>query len=421
MKQQIFKDFKNIDKTIVLLYLILVVVGWLSIYAADYKEVHRGIFDISTNYGKQLIWIFAAFFIGFAMLLIDVKLLQAFAYQIFAISMLVLVAVLFFGTEINASKSWFTFGQFSIQPSEFTKFTAALAIAKYINSNKNRALSFKIRLMPLVFLFIPFALVMLQNDTGTAMVFGALFFMLYREGYISGVLLSFAAAAAFLFILTLLMNEFVIIGILALIAVITAIILRNNKKEVMAVVGLFVLLSVYVYSVDYTFENVLQPHQKNRIEVLVDPNVDPLGAGYNLNQSKIAIGSGGLWGKGFLAGTQTKFDFVPEQSTDFIFCTIGEEWGWAGSAALIIIFVVFLIRIILVAEKQRSAFSRIVGYSTACLLFFHFAVNIGMTIGLVPVIGIPLPFISYGGSSLLAFTIMIFTFLKLDMKKLEML
>jgi len=276
-------------------------------------------------------------------------------------------------------------------------------------------------LTALAIIVVPVSLILLQNDTGTALVFAAFVLVLYREGYISGLLLITGAVAAFLFILTLLVNEFIIIGVIAFIGLILFLRLRNRKREQWQLVGLFVILSVYVYFVDYTFENLLQPHQKARIEVLVSEDVDLQGAGYNLHQSKIAIGSGGFWGKGYLKGTQTKYNFVPEQGTDFIFCTVGEEWGFAGSTVVIGLFVLLLVRLVNLAERQKSSFSRIYGYSVVSVLFIHFAINIGMTMGLVPIIGIPLPFFSYGGSSLWGFTILLFIFLKLDSKRLELL
>lgn len=421
MKQQFFYDFKNFDKLSVFIFLLMVFLGWLNIFAVGYKDDYQGIFDLSQNYGKQIIWIIIALVIGFTALLLDVKLLLSFAYPIYLISLILLIAVLFFGTEINASKSWFQIGGFSIQPSELVKFSTAIVLGKYISNNKHKPLTFKIRIKPFIMLFIPFALILLQNDMGTALVFSAFILVLYREGYISGSLMILFASAIVLFIFTLIFNEFFIIGGLAIAALITAIFLRKKQKEIMLVILLFFITSVYVYSVNYTFENFLQKHQKNRIEVLIDSSIDPQGVGYNLNQSKIAIGSGGLWGKGYLKGTQTKFDFVPEQSTDFIFCTIGEEWGFTGSLVIILLFLILIIRIIILAERQRSTFSRIFGYSVASLLFFHFTVNIGMTIGMMPVIGLPLPFFSYGGSSLIAFTLMIFIFLKLDAKRLDLL
>jgi rod shape determining protein RodA len=308
-----------------------------------------------------------------------------------------------------------------LQPAEFAKYATALALARYISEVKMRTLDWPARLKPLAIIALPAALIFLQNDTGTALVFAAFVLVLYREGYISGLLLTFGLIAIFLFVMTLILNEFIIIGALAVIALAGAIILRRKRREMVQLLGLFAILSVYVYSVDYAFENFLQPHQKLRIEVLINQEVDLKGAGYNLNQSKIAIGSGGFWGKGYLKGTQTKFNFVPEQGTDFIFCTIGEEWGFVGSFTIIALYILFMARLLVLAERQRSAFSRVFGYSIASILFFHFAINIGMTIGMMPVIGIPLPFFSYGGSSLWGFTVMIFTFLKLDSKRLELL
>ncbi len=421
MKQQFFYDFKNLDKIILFVLLLLVLLGWFNIYAVGFKGEDQYLLDLSKNHGKQFIWILIALLIGFTALLLDVKLLMTFANPIYAISLIVLVAVLFFGTEINSSKSWFQIGGFNIQPSELVKFSTAIAIGRFISNNKHKPLTFKIRIVPYIMLFIPFALIILQNDMGTALVFSAFILVLYREGYVSGTAMILFASAIFLFVLTLIFNEYYIIGGLAVVTIITVIILKNRKKEIVMFIILFFISSIYVYSVDYAFDNFLQKHQKNRIEVLIDSSIDPQGVGYNLTQSKIAIGSGGLWGKGYLKGTQTKFDFVPEQTTDFIFCTIGEEWGFAGSIVVISLYIILLIRLIILAERQRSVFSRIFGYSVASLLFFHFLVNIGMTLGIMPVIGIPLPFFSYGGSSLIAFTLMIFIFLKLDARRLDLL
>lgn len=420
MKKQ-FDYIKNIDKTLVLLFLVMTILGWFNIFAAEITENHQNIFDISQNYGKQLLWIITAIILGIVILMIDVKFFPAFSYLIYLVLILVLIGVLFFGTEINASKSWFKIGNFAIQPAEFAKYATALAVSKYLGDAKSKSLTFK-RLSTIALIIgIPVALIFLQNDTGTALVFAAFVFVLYREGYVSGTILLFGGIAVFLFILTLLINEFIIIGALAFFTFILAYRFRKQKREMRQIIGLFIVLAVYAYFVDYTYENVLQPHQKARIEVLIDENVDLQGVGYNLHQSKIAIGSGGFWGKGYLKGTQTKYNFVPEQGTDFIFCTIGEEWGFMGSAILISLFVLMIYRIIALAERQRSNFSRIFGYSVASILFFHFFVNIGMTIGVVPIIGLPLPFFSYGGSSLWGFTLMLFTFLRLDSKRLELI
>jgi len=420
MRKQ-FDFFKNIDKPIVFLFIAMIFMGWFNIFAAEITEGHQSIFDISQNYGKQLLWIITSLVLAGIILMFDAKFFPAFAWLIYGAILVILIGVLLFGVEINASKSWFRIGSFQIQPAEFAKFATALAIARFVSEIKSRSIDMATRLKPLAIIALPVALIFLQNDTGTALVFAAFVLVLYREGYVSGLLLIFGLVAVFLFVLTLIMNEFIIIGVLALIALIGAVILRRRRREMVQLLGLFAILSVYVYSVDYAFENFLQPHQKLRIEVLINEEVDLKGAGYNLNQSKIAIGSGGFWGKGYLKGTQTKFNFVPEQGTDFIFCTIGEEWGFVGSFVIIVMYIMFMARLIFLAERQRSTFSRVFGYSIASILFFHFFVNIGMTIGMVPVIGIPLPFFSYGGSSLWGFTIMIFTFLKLDSKRLELL
>jgi rod shape determining protein RodA len=420
MKRQL-DLFKDIDKTVVVLYLVMVLMGWFNIFAAEITESNRSIFDISQSYGKQLLWIITAFILGATVLMIDVKFYPTFSYLIYGLLAVILVGVLFFGTEINASKSWFRIGGFAIQPAEFAKYATALALAKFIGDAKTRTPGWGLRLKAFAIIGLPAVLIILQNDMGTALVFGSLLFALYRSGYVGTSLLIVAATAIFLFILTLVINEFIIIGILAGITLVAAFVIRKKRHELLQLFGLFIILSVYVYTVDYAFENLLQPHQKLRIEVLIDEEVDLRGAGYNLHQSKIAIGSGGFWGKGYLQGTQTKYNFVPEQGTDFIFCTIGEEWGFAGSFVLVGLFLWLLIRLVNMAERQRSTFSRVFGYCVVSFMFFHFAINIGMTIGLVPVIGIPLPFFSYGGSSLWGFTFMLFTFLKLDSRRLDLL
>lgn len=413
--------FKNIDKTTVFIYLCLVTIGWFSIYAAELKEFHHSMFDFSQTYGKQFVWILTALVLGAIIFTIDVKFFPTFAYIIFGIGIISLIGVLLFGTTVNASKSWFHIGGVAIQPAEFVKYATALALARLIYDTKSRNRNFKALLKPAALIVIPVLLIFLQNDTGTALVFAAFVIVFYREGYIPGWLLILGILAVFLFVLTLLFNEFYIIGGLTAAFLVSIIFLRKKPAIIKQLFLILILINTYVYVVDYFYEEVLQPHQKMRIAVLIDENIDLRGAGYNLHQSKIAIGSGGMWGKGFLQGTQTKFSFVPEQGTDFIFCTIGEEWGFMGSFVIIFLFMFLLIRIIILSERQRSVFSRIFGYSLAGIIFFHFLVNIGMTIGLVPVIGIPLPFISYGGSSLWAFTIFLFTFLKLDSKRLELM
>jgi len=382
--------------------------------------------------------------------------------------------VLFFGTEVNNSKSWFTIGSFAIQPAEFGKFATALALAKYMSSFGFKLQRFNSLLIIGIIILLPAILIFLQNDTGSALVYFSLVLVLYREG-LSGIVLFFATLVALLFVFSLVLSELVLFSILSGLALIVFFVMNSGMKEFLRVtlifVSTFVILTminffvktgyllddllagmlffggivVLVYSlikklknyvlialvfvgtvmftvtVEYTFDNLLEPYQQARINELLGVESDPLGAGYNVNQSKIAIGSGGFWGKGFLHGTQTKFNFVPEQSTDFIFCTVGEEWGFAGTTFVILLFLIFFVRLVFLAERQRSGFSRIYGYSVAVILFFHFMINIGMTIGMMPVIGIPLPFFSYGGSSLWSFTILLFIFLRLDASRLDYL
>jgi rod shape determining protein RodA len=308
-----------------------------------------------------------------------------------------------------------------LQPSELAKFATALALAKYMTSHNFRIDRIQNQIVIALLIGIPAILTVLQGDTGTALIFGAFILVLFREG-ISPVLLIVGISFAVLFILTLLVNNHLILyGAVAGLTVLMIALGPKTFKRIALIVGAALLVAITIRSVDFVFNNILKPHQQSRILVLLNPNTDPLGAGWNVTQSKIAIGSGGINGKGFLNGTQTKFDFVPEQSTDFIFCTIGEEHGWLGSFVLISLFVILLLRIVTLAERQKHTFTRVYGYSVAAILFFHFSINIGMTIGLFPVIGIPLPFFSYGGSSLMSFTILLFILLKLDAHRAQML
>ncbi|OQX75142.1 MAG: rod shape-determining protein RodA [Bacteroidetes bacterium 4484_249] len=412
--------YQNIDWITVLLYFLLIFIGWINIYAAVYNEEHQSIFDMSQNYGKQLMWIGTSVLLALIILIIDAKFFSAFSYFIYLFVIVMLVSVLLFGKEIAGSRSWFQIGSFSLQPSEFAKFATSLALAKYLSKidiNFNR---FSPKFVSATIIILPALLILLQHDTGSAMVFSALILVLYREG-LSGNLLLLGVATAVLFILALIINKFILIGLLAANVVLIYFLYKNLRRKLFLLIGVFIVAAAYIYSVDYAFENILESHQKKRINVLIGKETDIRGAGYNVHQSKIAIGSGGATGKGFLKGTQTKFDFVPEQSTDFIFCTIGEEWGFLGSFIIIFLFVGLLVRLIFVAERQRSKFSRVYGYAVASIIFFHFAVNIAMTIGLFPVIGIPLPFISYGGSSLWGFTILLFIFIRQDAVRLELL
>lgn len=411
--------FRYIDRTLVLLYLTLVLMGWISIYAAVYNDEHSSIFDMSQSYGKQLLWIVTSLILGLMIILTDAKFFNAFAYPIYIGTIILLVIVLFAGTEIAGSKSWFQIGEFRIQPAEFAKFATNLALAHFLSALDFDSRKRKSQIIPLIILAVPSLLILLQNDTGSAIVYASLALVLYRQG-MPGSILLVGVATAIIAIMALMFNQFIVISVIGFLLIGFIFFIRRTWQNIVKVFGIFIVASLFVLSVDYAFENVLELHQKTRINVLLGKQIDLKGAGYNVNQSKIAIGSGGFWGKGFLKGTQTKFNFVPEQSTDFIFCTVGEEWGFVGSMAVILLFLALIVRIIMMAERQRSDFSRIYGYGVASILFFHFFVNIGMTIGLMPVIGIPLPFFSYGGSSLWAFTILLFIFIKMDSNRLQL-
>jgi len=434
MRRDRYRLWKNLDWPVIGLYLVFVLAGWLNIYAASYSEEHSFLFDFSQTYGKQLIWIITALFIAWLMLMLEFHFYRYFSYPIFATSILLLVGVLLIGKEIKGAQSWYVLGPISLQPSEFAKFGTSLGLAYYLS---NLGKSFKgIQTRSLAFLIIalPAGLIILQPDMGSTLVFASLIFVLYREG-LSGNILLLGLFATVLFIVALLLKDASlalpfglslsgsqsILAIIILICILIYALFRRMKSLRWILPGIVIVIGVYLFSVDYVFNDVLSPHQQDRINELLGIKSDPTGAGYNVHQSKIAIGSGGFIGKGFLKGTQTKYDFVPEQNTDFIFCTIGEEWGFLGSFMLIILYLAFLLRLIYLAERQRSSFARIYGYCVISIFFIHFAINIGMTIGLAPVIGIPLPFFSYGGSSLWAFTVLLFAFIKMDSVRKQVL
>lgn len=411
--------FKNLDWTLVGLYLLLIFMGWLSVYASVYNEEHKDITDFSQKYGKQLVWILSSLFIALLILVVEGNFFAAFSYPIYIISMLMLVLVLFIGKEVSGSKSWIGVGEFGIQPAEFAKFATLMALAKFLGNINIKMDDVKTKVICAAIIVLPMILIFFEHETGVALVYSCFILVMYREG-LSGNILLLGVTMGFLFLLALLINVFVLIGVLCFLCFLLFMVIRKTIQNAIVVVVIFILSSVSVYSVQFAFEK-LEPHQKKRINVFLGKESDKKKAGYNVNQSLIAIGSGGVIGKGYLQGTQTKYDFVPEQSTDFIFCTVGEEFGFVGSAVVVSLFLFLLIRIVQVAERQRSPFSRIYGYGVASVIFFHFLVNIGMTIGLVPVIGIPLPFFSYGGSSLWAFTILLFILIKLDSYRLEIL
>jgi len=458
----------------------MVIAGWFNIYASSYHFDHVSIFDLSGRAGMQMIWILTSLVLGFAVLMIDRDWYDVFAYWIYAFAIFLLIVTIIFSHDIRGSRSWLVIGPVRFQSAEFAKFATALCLAHFASGYNFRLTEFKNFVTVLLLFFLPMGLIILQKETGTAMVFLAFFIVLYREGMSGFVLFSGFCAALFFIVevrygdvlwgvtsvgkvivlyliipfISFILYDYekgrryvkyfliipsVLIGIaalislfyifdlclavLALIAIIIAVLIFLSIKywtrEYLLIVGFAVISVAFIYSVDYVFDNVLEPHQRTRIEVSLGMIDDPGGAGYNVNQSKIAIGSGGFLGKGYLNGTQTKLKYVPEQDTDFIFCTVGEEHGFLGSAAVMILFLVLITRILLLAERQNSAFIRIYGYCTAALFFFHLAINIGMVTGITPVIGIPLPFFSYGGSSLWGFTILLFIFLRLDASRNE--
>ncbi|HEV7350620.1 rod shape-determining protein RodA [Telluribacter sp.] len=412
---------QNLDWIAVLIYILCVMMGWFNIYAAVYSpEVPTSIFDMAHNAGKQLMWLGTTTLLITAILVIDHKFYETFAYIIYGLVILLLIAVLFIGSDINGSHSWIKIGAFSIQPAEFAKLGTSLALAKYLSDpTVSLTRSWKEYLPIAGFIGLPSLLILLSNETGSMLVFAAFVIMLYREG-LPGIIPAVGIIMAVLVVMTLLVsNWFIVAGIITLAGLIIWFMPKTTRRQggLLATLVVAVFMTGVVVGVDFFINNVLQKHQRSRIMVLVDPDSDPRGAGWNVIQSKIAIGSGRLMGKGFLEGTQTKFDFVPEQSTDFIFCTVGEEHGFIGASIVVVLFVGLIGRLIVLAERQRTRFARVYGYCVAGIMFFHFMVNIGMTIGLMPVIGIPLPFFSYGGSSLWSFSILLFIFLKIDSQR----
>lgn len=411
------KISRNLDWITVCLYFLLVALGWMNIYAVVYNpEAQQSIFDLSINSGKQLIWIGTAVLLIIVLVVVDYKIYDSLAYIIYGAILLLLIGTLLFASPIKGSRSWLEIGSsdFRIQPAEFAKFATALAASKFLSSINLRQQNLRDQLTLAAITFVPPLIIVLQNETGSALVFAAFLLAYYREG-MSPIILIIGGVGAAIAVLTLIVPQlYLLVGITLLMAIILGLNRRALKRHFVSVALIYLAVIGTVMSVDYFVENILQEHQQNRIHALINPEADPRGAGWNVIQSKIAIGSGGLFGKGFLEGTQTKFDFVPEQSTDFIFCTIGEEHGWIGSILLIALFMLLLMRVVYIAERQKSVFGRSYGYCVASIIFFHFLVNVGMTIGLAPVVGIPLPFFSYGGSSLWSFTILLFILLSID-------
>ncbi len=404
----------KINWLIILIYCILVFIGWASIYSSSYDpESSFDLLNTKTIYGKQLLFIACSYIISVFILLVDIKIITRLGYIIYFASIISLILVLFIGKEVGGAKAWFNFGSFGLQPAEFAKYGTILAISKFIH-DKNIYLNKYINTLKVCgFILLPFLLILKQPDAGSALIYTSLIIMFFREG-LPIKYIFFGIISLLISLSTIVVGVSFTIIILIFLHIGFAYLLKKHKKIFLPAFVTFIIGILIVGSVNYSYDNILQPHQKERIDIIIGKEKNNLGSGYNLNQSLIAIGSGGFWGKGYLNGTQTKFNFVPEQNTDFIFCTIGEEFGFAGSFVIIMLFMTLIIQIIWVSEKQTSRFSRIYGYSLSSILFAHIIINISMTLGIMPVIGIPLPFISYGGSSLLSFSILLFTFLKLD-------
>lgn len=414
------------DRTILVLYIVLCFIGWIAIYAAGFSKSNLKFYDLHTEYGKQLLWIGTSFIIALFILLTDSKFFTTFSYIFYFLLLALLVATPVIGKVVHGQRNWIEIGSFQIQPAEFGKLAASFAVAKFLSGLNINMKNRRTRIICIGLFMLPAALVMLTGDTGSALVYLAFFLVMYRFG-LEGYWLMLAVYFITLSVLVIVFNYFgtkyyLITALISIGAI--AMFFARRKFRLLLLVGFFAASSVaYVFVEDYVFEKVLVPHQKERIHVTLGIPVYEIKNGkkilkkdadYNVRFAKIAIGSGGLWGKGFLQGTVTKGNFVPEQTTDFIYTTVGEEYGFWGASGVIILFLFLLYRILIIAERQRSVFSRVYAYCVACILFFHVLVNIGMTLGLMPVIGIPLPFISYGGSSLWSFTILLFILIKLD-------
>ncbi len=413
--------FAGIDWVLILLYLTLVFLGWISIYAATVSPRDTQILDFSTLYGKHIQKIGFGFILAIIAISIDSKFYERFSGVIYILTIVALVGLFLFGANINGATSWYRIGSFTLQPSEFAKVGAALALANFL-SEPNRDLSnLKSQLNAFAILLIPAILITLQPDAGSALIYASLVFVMYREG-LPAYYIVIGISAIVLFVVTLALGlKITMLSVFGLIAVFFIYLIKNNhlsiKREWPKLIAFYLCVGLFIFSVDYIYNNVFEKRHQDRFNILLGKTADTQGIGYNTDQSMITIGSGGLTGKGFLEGDRTQGKFVPEQHTDYIFSTVGEEWGFLGTTAVILLFTAFILRILTLAERQKSSFSRIFGYATAIIFFFHFMINVGMVIGLLPTIGIPLPFFSYGGSSLWGFTLLVFIFIRLDADK----
>lgn len=415
--QQGNRFFFNVDWLTVLVYILLCTIGVVNIFASIYNPDKVIGIDFSTNYGKQVIYVISGLLLGLSILLVDGRLFNVFSPFIYGGTLLLLMAVLVIGNKVAGNQAWIAIGSFKLQPAEFAKFGTALLLARYVSTFNPKFRDFKSIFFAGLIVAAPLLLIMLQPDTGSALVFLAFMFPLYREG-LSGYFLLIFLGMIVLFVADFLVPTYILVIILSTIGGLFIYANKRKQKVIFSTIIVTLFAIGYLFLIKVAYEKVLAPHQRSRIELMLGLKTDNKGAGYNVIQSQIAIGSGQGLGRGFLQGTQTKYGYVPEKTTDFIFSVIGEEWGFLGCAVVIGLYIFLLLRLINLAERQRSTFSRVYGYSVACILFFHIFINIGMTIGIIPVIGIPLPFISYGGSSLWSFTILLFIFLKLDSNRM---
>ena len=408
----------RIDYISILIYILLVIMGWMTIYSASLPLEETSIFDISQTYGRQMLFIGLTIPLILIILFSDAKIFERFSFIFYGIGIFLLLGLFVFGVTKKGQTNWYQFGGFGFQPSEFVKTATALLLAKYLSYSQINLKYTKHQIIGLAIVGLPVLLILMQPDAGSAMIFISLIFVLNREGLPSWYFFS-GIIAIVLFFLSLLVQPIYLIAVVFVIMLIHYVFNRKISRNPIVYGLLYLVMAGFCFSVSYVYDSVLEPHQKDRINVLIGDDVDMKREGYNLNQSMIAIGSGGLLGKGYLEGTQTKGGFVPEQHTDYIFTTVGEEWGFVGSVVVILLFVALFLRIIYLAENQKTKFSRVYGYCVATYLFTHFFVNIAMLIKLFPTIGVPLPFFSYGGSSLWSFTILLFIFIKLDANKVN--
>ena len=412
------RTISQFDWVTILIYFLLVSIGWVNIYSASLDDMATSFFDFDQIYGKQLLWILLSIFLIVILLSLEAKFYERFASVIYILSLISILGLFFFGKTINGATSWYAFGSFSIQPAEFAKVATALALAKFIGDIQTDIRDISDQFKAFIIIALPALIILPQPDAGSAMVYAAFFFPLYREG-LSGVYLLAGVTGILVFVSTLVLSPWVVSIASAILILLFYFFRKRRRPGAIAYASILIMMIGISFSVDYIFENIFEQRHRDRFNIVLGKEVDNKGIGYNTNQSEIAIGSGSWFGKGWTEGTQTKGNFVPEQHTDYIFSTVGEEWGFVGSAVVILLFIFLMLRVVHLAERQKSQFNRVYGYSVAGILFVHFFVNIGMVIGVFPTVGIPLPFFSYGGSGLWAFTILLFIFIKLDAERMS--